>query len=157
MAFAATRLGAIAALDLLDDAENDLMHGRTVAARESVSAAIASIEDAGKSDLELALSLVDLPPIWQIDAALHQRRARMFEVYLPGGVLGDDGVFRDVDTELDREFIVHPNDVWIVSTGTVGQRIGGIGLTSLVDFLTNKGLANIAGSLARKFGIGADE
>lgn len=156
IAFAATCLGAIAALDLLAAAEDDLTHGLTVSARESVSAAISSIEDAGKADLELALSLVDLPPLWQIDAALNQRRTRMFEVYLPNGVLGDDGVFREVDTELDREFVVHPNDVWIASTGTTGQRIGGAGLTSLIDFLTDKGLANIAGSLARKFRIEAD-
>ena len=152
--FNETKLGAIAALDQLLSVKDDLSFGRVVAARVGITETISAIENSGRADFEIGLELIDLPPLWKIDAALHRRREKALQHYLPDGRMGEDRIYRESNVEIDREFLVHPNDVWVASTGTPGWRIVGSGLTSLIAYLKGQSIDAVAFEMAKRLNIG---
>ena len=144
------RLAATVARDAIESAEVDLLHGLTTSARIEMSAAKEAIIEGGRRDIGVLRKLIGKPPVFVIDAKLHEMRETVIPAYLVGAIKGANGVWRSVD----RSTYIYPNDYWLAATDGVGQPEPGVGLTSLIRFLTGESLDVVVAKMARRFGLG---
>jgi hypothetical protein len=122
-------------INALESVEDDLTQGKVTSARLDITLARDGIYEAGREDLTSILEMQDLPPMWQIEAAMHEHRAKILGRYLRYGSFQKDGTFREARRDEDYEVVVWRNDNWVASVGTPGWRLPGVGLPHLISFL----------------------
>ncbi|WFR96878.1 hypothetical protein [Rhizobium tumorigenes] len=145
----ASRLFAAGARERLLEALEYLANGEVIAGKHAVEDAIDCIENGGRDDNAQAAGLAEMPPVYEIDAALHQRRRSFLASHAKrAGWLaqwsGETFLVADDATTIT----VHPSDVWTSSTGMPDMEVSGIGLTSLHAHLSGRDLASTVAGLA---------
>ncbi|MBX5220903.1 hypothetical protein HJC04_11380 [Rhizobium sp. NLR8a] len=136
------RIACAGARERMLEAREYLANGEPIAAAHSIEAAIDGGDDAGRRELEIVDALADKPPVWKLDAALHEKRAPLLEGYAKRygwrfGWVRDDFIASDED---GFALHVYRSDAWRCSTGMPDMLVCGVGLVTLLGHLRGEDL-----------------
>jgi hypothetical protein len=146
-----TRLAMAGASGTLDDALDALADGRPILAKHTIESALDTLDEARRRELQTVDALARLPPVFKIDAALHENRVAFLEKYAAINGWRFKWVEGNFLAKTDDGFALHvyATDAWRCSHGMPGDPLAGVGLTALSAHLLGQYLDVAVANLAK--------